>query len=196
MGSPPTRRSMLVTAIVATAGCLAGGDSPRTTTARTERATVRTGTDQDRNASAGDPQEATAATDDDPPRDGPDPFYIENRASEDRCVQVSVTNTESDETVLDGTYEVAGTDGIAFSEVGAVGASYAVGAELDTGETLTATWEVRTCPPEFRGEKMNRAGLIRVDDEGPEFTTNQCDLILAGTAESYEWDPDPSSCSV
>ena len=135
----------------------------------------------------------TAATPAEPPRDGPDPFYVENHRPEDCCVSLSVRNDETGAVVLDGAYAVPGAKGIAFEAVGVVGETYAVEVALDSGERVNDDWEVRVCPPEFRGDGLNRAGLLRVDDD-VRFVTNECDFVVVDRPETYEWDPEESGC--
>ena len=213
--SPPStaRRRELLTALgvaaaTTAAGCLDptpvsetpdGGSSSTTgDSASTETGSPTTDTDvrtTDTDVPTGaDVNSPTAATPTEPPRDGPDPFYVENHRSGDRCVSLSVRNDATEEVVLDGTYTVPGAKGIAFEAVGAVGESFVVEAILDTGERVDEDWEVRVCPPEFRGTGLNNAGLLRIDDD-VRFVSNECDFVVVDRPETYEWDPEESNCT-
>jgi hypothetical protein len=207
MAVPPTpsiRRRTLLAAVgtalsTAAAGCLDTAPTATTTDADSESTThsdATARTDDTATDSFADGNSPTAATSTDPPRDGPDPFYVENHRPDDRCMSLSVRHTETDETVLDGTYTVPGAKGIAFEGVGAVGESYAVEATLDTGERVRETWTVRVCPPELRGDGLNNAGLVRIEDEDVRFLKNECDFLVVDHPETYEWDPDSADCDV
>jgi hypothetical protein len=203
--SIPNRREFLTSLGAATAttiaGCLDSTPASETTDEGSVTTTERLSPAETDAQGTSDTEAAsnngspTAATPSDPPRSGPDPFYVENHRPEDRCVSLSIRHDESDEVALDGTYTVPAAKGIAVEAVGVVGESYAVEATLDSGGRVTDDWEVGVCPPEFRGDGLNHAGLLRIDDD-VKFVTNECDFLVVDRPETYEWDPDESDCEV
>lgn len=61
---------------------------------------------------------------------------------------------------------------------------------------MSDDWAVRVCPPEFRGDGLNHAGLLRIEEDDVRFVTNECDSVAVDRAETYEWGPEESACEV
>ncbi|WP_254538035.1 hypothetical protein [Halomarina litorea] len=129
-----------------------------------------------------------------PPREGPDPFYVENYDDRAYCLSLSVTR--GDETLVDGKFRLEPGSGLTFTAVGELETTHEVRASLASGESVSAEWYPVVCPGRYRGSGANRAGGILVNRESLSFGTNHCDAVSFGHAvETYRVDPASDDCS-
>ena len=109
-----------------------------------------------------------------PPREGPDPFYIENYNDEEHEFSVIITRERDGKEIISGSYQVPANHGVTFSDVGALGETYRLAVTVDNLTPLTRDWNVSECPDKERGSNVNMAGafFVRADEMG--FAQNQC----------------------
>lgn len=120
-------------------------------------------------------------------------FYVENYEQTDHCVTLSLTHAETGEAVLDGTWEVDADQAIEFPDVAKRDSSddirdaYEVSVELESGETFSDTWELRSCPVE---DGYDRDGAVVVEDGALSLRANTCDAIAVGYQLPRVTDPE------
>ena len=108
------------------------------------------------------------------PREGPDPFYIENFTDKEHEFSVTLTRKRDGDEVVSGSYRVSANHGVTFSAVGTLGETYRLAVAVDDIAPLTRDWSVSKCPNGERGKNANMAGafFVRADKMG--FAQNQC----------------------
>ena len=124
-----------------------------------------------------------------PPRNGLDPFYLENYRNGVHEFTVTITHARDETEVVTGTYRVPAKHGAVFPGVGNVGTTYHLGVAVDELAPLTRDWSVSTCPTGQRGEHANTAGafFIRTDEMG--FIQNQCTKQRVGNSTDLTYVP-------
>ena len=124
-----------------------------------------------------------------PPRDEPDPFYLENYRNDTHEFTVSITRARDETDVVTGTYRVPAKHGAVFPAVGDVGTAYHLGVAVDELAPLTRDWGVSTCPTGQRGEHANTASafFVRTDEMG--FIQNQCTAHRVGNSTDLTYVP-------
>lgn len=127
----------------------------------------------------GDPAPHESAESD---ADGRHHLYVENLDDRVHRVSLEVVRRRNDETVIDGTYELADERGGEFRDVGEWGETYDVTATVDSGVAETFTWTIDSCEgSELEGGSRN--GSVRVEPgDDLSFLTDSCDEVLAGAA--------------
>ena len=108
------------------------------------------------------------------PREGPDPFYIENHTNKEHKFAVSITHKRDGTEVVNGEYRVPANHGMEFSNVGELGETYRMEVAVDELGALTRDWSVSTCPTGERGADVNMAGAFFVREDKRGFVQNQC----------------------
>ena len=124
-----------------------------------------------------------------PPRDEPDPFYLENYRNDTHEFTVSITCARDETDVVTGTYRVPAKHGALFPEIGDVGATYHLGVAVDELAPLARDWSVSTCPPEQRGEHANTAGAFFINTDEMGFAQNQCTEQRVGNSTDLTYVP-------
>lgn len=166
----PVRRRAVLASAGALAGALAGclgrlGDGP--------------GADGDGNESDPDlPPDGVA--------EGDHRLYLANLDDEPRTVDIVVTDGETGERVVDGTYELPDERGAEFATVAAWDRRYDVSVDVVAGGSAAFEWANGDCSG---GEATDgsRNAAVRVQPGGEEVTlvVDQCDAIVAGTAVPF-----------
>jgi hypothetical protein len=185
MPSSFTRRALLASASGTLAGGLAGctATSPASTADDTPSDTSPT---DDSHSSSPSTRTRT-------PDSRHSTFYVENYEQADHCVTLSVVHAETGESILDGTWEVDADQALAFTDVATRDASddvrdaYEVRAELETGQTLSETWELQSCPPEYG---YDRDGAVVLKGGELSLWANACDAIAVGYELPTVTDPE------
>jgi hypothetical protein len=114
------------------------------------------------------------ASADNPPRKGPDPFYIENYTDKEHEFSVTITRERDGKEVVGGSYRVPANHGVTFSDVSTLGETYRLAVAIDDLAPLTRDWSVSECPNGERGKNANMAGAFFVRSDEMGFAQNQC----------------------
>ena len=121
------------------------------------------------------------------PRDGPDPFYVENHTDKEHRFSVVITRKSDDERIVDGEYRVPADHAAVFADIGEVGTTYRFAVGFDDVSPLTGEWSVSRCPPEERGPDANTAGAFFVREDRTGFARNQCDDQQVGDSDALTY---------
>ncbi|WP_256300142.1 hypothetical protein [Haloarchaeobius salinus] len=130
---------------------------------------------------------------DDTPTDGttsggvntPHDLYLANLHEETLRIHVELRRTDTDETVVSGTYELDDGQAAEFENVAGWDGEYEVTATLQTDATATYDWLTQSCPNDGHSRNASlRVGGDDGDDDGFSFVVDECDAIVAGTAAS------------
>lgn len=122
-----------------------------------------------------------------PPRDGPDPFYLENHRNNAHDFTVTLTRVSDETTVVNGTYRLPAKYGAVFSEIGEIGTTYHLGVAVNGLAPLTREWSVSTCPTGQRDEDTNMAGVFFVRTNEMGFAQNQCNTQRVGDSNNLTY---------
>ncbi|SEO67016.1 hypothetical protein SAMN04487948_10486 [Halogranum amylolyticum] len=187
MPSSFTRRALLASVSGTLAGCTA--TSPASTTDGDTPPADPSGTSSTADSHSSSPSTRTRTPMPDVLHSS---FYVENHERTAHCVTLSVTHAETGKSVVDGTWAVDADQALAFEDVATRDASddvrdaYEVRAELETGQTLSETWELRSCPPEYG---YDRDGAVVLKEGELSLWANQCDAIAVGYELPVAVDP-------
>ena len=124
-----------------------------------------------------------------PPRDRPDPFYLENYRNNAHEFTVTITHAHDETDVVTGTYRVPAKHGAVFPTVGDVGTMYHLGVAVDELAPLTRDWNVSICPSEQRGGHANTAGAFFICTDEMGFAQNQCTEQRVGNSTDLTYVP-------
>lgn len=170
------RRTLLTTTSIVLSGLLTG-------CVDSLRADTSTG---DNNSD----DEANTETDRSDPESGTHHLYLVNLSDESQQVDLMVVDRNSDDTVLEGTYEIPAERGGEFREIAHWEETYEVTATLKSGLSETFCWEIEGCPgPKAEDDESelpdgSRNGGVRIEPDAADlsFIADNCDEIIAGTA--------------
>ncbi|WP_440990029.1 hypothetical protein [Haloarchaeobius baliensis] len=127
------------------------------------------------------PNDGTTPSDGDTPHD----LYLANLRDETLRIHVELRRTDTDETLVSGTYELDGGQAAEFENVAGWDGEYAVTATLPTDASATYDWPTESCPDESYSRNASlRVGGETADADGFSFVVDNCDAIVAGTAAS------------
>lgn len=115
----------------------------------------------------------------------PHDLYLANLREETLRIHVELVRSDTDETVVSGTYELDDGQAAEFEDVAGWDGEYAVTATLPSDATATYDWLTRSCPNDGHSRNASlRVGGDDGDDDGFSFVVDECDAIVAGTAAS------------
>lgn len=121
-------------------------------------------------------------TDDQPNRHD---LYLANLRDGTLRVHLELRRTDTDETVVSGTYELDGGQAAEFDDVAGWDGDYEVTATLPNDDSVTYDWARESCPDDDYSRNASlRVGGEDGDGDGFSFVVDACDAIVAGTAAS------------
>jgi len=111
-------------------------------------------------------------------------FYLANLDAERRRVELSVSDTDAERYVIDGTYDVPDERGAEFARVAKESVEYEVAVTVANGVSMTKTWAPAPCPTPGGG---SRNAVVRIRPSATELTyaEDNCDEITAGTSVPF-----------